>query len=76
MHRMRTVHDRLGMLQQGAKGWPEESLLHSLVERAEKGLWRHPGIAALQPAPGTLNRRGYVDDGRIQFLPHSPVAKG
>jgi ketosteroid isomerase-like protein len=36
--RLRTVQDRLGILQQGAKGWLEETLIHSLVKRVEKGL--------------------------------------
>ena len=38
IHRMRTMHDRLSILQQGAKGWLEETLIHSLVKRVEKGL--------------------------------------
>jgi len=38
VRRLRTVHDRLAILQQGAKGWLEETLIHSLVKRAEKGL--------------------------------------
>ncbi len=38
IHRLRTVHDRLGILRQGAKGWLEETLIHSLVKRVEKGL--------------------------------------
>jgi len=38
IHRMRTTYDRLGLLQQGAKGWLEETVIHSLVKRVEKGL--------------------------------------
>ncbi len=38
IHRMRTTYDRLGLLQQGAKGWLEETVIHSLVKRIEKGL--------------------------------------
>jgi predicted ester cyclase len=35
---MRTVYDRLSILQQAAKGWLEETVVSSLVKRAEKGL--------------------------------------
>jgi predicted ester cyclase len=35
---MRTVSDRLSILQQAAKGWLEETVVSSLVKRAEKGL--------------------------------------
>lgn len=35
---MRSVYDRLTVLQQAAKGWLEETVVSSLVKRAEKGL--------------------------------------
>jgi hypothetical protein len=35
---IRTVQDRLTILNQAAKGWLEETVIHSLVKRAEKGL--------------------------------------
>jgi hypothetical protein len=38
IRRLRTVYDRLGMMQQGAKGWLEETVIHPLVKRVEKGL--------------------------------------
>jgi len=38
IHRIRTTYDRLGLLQQGARGWLEETVIHSLVKRIEKGL--------------------------------------
>lgn len=38
IQRVRTVQDRLAILQQGAKGWLEETLVNSLVKRVEKGL--------------------------------------
>jgi ketosteroid isomerase-like protein len=38
IQRMRTTYDRLAILQQAASGWLEETLINSLVKRAEKGL--------------------------------------
>jgi ketosteroid isomerase-like protein len=38
IQRMRTTYDRLAILHQAAKGWLEETLINSLVKRAEKGL--------------------------------------
>jgi uncharacterized protein YaiE (UPF0345 family) len=38
IQQMRTVSDRLSILQQAAKGWLEETVVSSLVNRAEKGL--------------------------------------
>jgi hypothetical protein len=38
IQRVRTVQDRLAILQQGAKGWLEKTLVNSLVKRVEKGL--------------------------------------
>jgi hypothetical protein len=38
VQKMRTVDDRLTMLKQAAKGWLEETIVHSLIKRAEKGL--------------------------------------
>lgn len=35
---MRTVADRLSILQQAAKGWLQETVISFLVKRAEKGL--------------------------------------
>ncbi len=35
---MRTVYDRLGVLQQAASGWLEETMINAVVKRAEKGL--------------------------------------
>ena len=35
---MRTVYDRLSILEQAAKGWLEETVISSLVKRAERGL--------------------------------------
>jgi hypothetical protein len=35
---MRIAYDRLTILQQAAKGWLEETVVSSLVKRAEKGL--------------------------------------
>jgi ketosteroid isomerase-like protein len=38
IQRMRIAYDRLTILQQAAKGWLEETVVSSLVKRAEKGL--------------------------------------
>jgi ketosteroid isomerase-like protein len=38
IQRMRTVYDRLSILDQAAKGWLEHTIVSSLVNRAEKGL--------------------------------------
>ena len=38
IQKMRTVNDRLTILNQAAKGWLEGPIVHSLVKRAEKGL--------------------------------------
>jgi ketosteroid isomerase-like protein len=35
---LRTVYDRLSILDQAAKGWLEHTIVSSLVNRAEKGL--------------------------------------
>lgn len=35
---MRTVYDRLSVLQQAASGWLEETMINAVVKRAEKGL--------------------------------------
>jgi hypothetical protein len=35
---MRTTQDRLGVLQQAAQGWLEETMINAIVKRAEKGL--------------------------------------
>jgi SnoaL-like domain len=38
VQKVRTVNDRLTILNQAAKGWLEGPIVHSLVKRAEKGL--------------------------------------
>jgi hypothetical protein len=38
IQKMRTVNDRLTILNQAAKGWLEGPIVHSLVKRAERGL--------------------------------------
>jgi hypothetical protein len=38
IQKIRTMNDRLTLLNQAAKGWLEETVVHSLVKRAEKGL--------------------------------------
>jgi hypothetical protein len=38
IQKMSTVQDRLSLLNQAAKGWLEETIIHALTKRAEKGL--------------------------------------